>query len=123
MDWLTVAMTRSFISSAMMVNGFCFSASASARTMIGGLMVMTCASDGRVNFGCCGAAGFGRLLVLHRTAIPAALKLLTTIIALLGLARTTAWLRLAGAGAWLGTLLRAPTVAAAITFPLPRHAQ
>ena len=59
MDWLTVAMTLSFINSAMMANGFCFKASARARTTMGGLMVMIWASEGSEIFGWAGAAGRG----------------------------------------------------------------
>ena len=44
----------------MILNGFCLSCSASSRTTIGGLMVMTCASAGRTIFGAAGASGFGR---------------------------------------------------------------
>ena len=59
MAWFTVAMTFSFINSAMMVKGRCFKASARARTTIGGLSVMTCASVGREILGVWDWAGRG----------------------------------------------------------------
>src|SRR5436309_2108947 len=53
--WFTVANTPRPIKSAMILNGFCLSCSASSRTTIGGLMEMTCASAGKTTLA--GAGG------------------------------------------------------------------
>ena len=45
--WLTVAKTPNCIKSAMILKGFCLRCSASSRTTIGGLIVMTGASEAK----------------------------------------------------------------------------
>src|SRR6266403_1485477 len=49
--WLTLAKTPSSIRSAMILNGFCLSCSASSRTTMGGLMEMTSAPAGSTTLG------------------------------------------------------------------------